>query len=364
MSCNCRLQRHANSHSIAAYMFRAEWISEEDLLVLPSPVPSSSSVHSSSLISSASPSSPSSTGMDISSKQPDGSMDGRLAISEETLRAYHRTNYCISYKGVVYPPMRVGKEIDQELLQLFAEHKVRSLAFITAWNPQSKLQTPEENYTSQAMLIEELYMLEVPFFTDCVGIESRDGDMGNESTAGVMEGMATGGLDYRTKEIGKESRTDQSSEMEETISGMADRIRSQGDILTDRKEGEENRQIPGVGDHSLWREESVCVLNITKEFAASLAFKYGQMSILWAESSNGVYSTKKSDRIDVFVPKLLFLKELPLKNDLSRYDTDCAKLTDLSESLQCMEISPDGNLFAFGGNKKRMGRKRVPVEET
>ena len=54
--------------------------------------------------------------------------------------------------------------------------------------------------------------------------------------------------------------------------------------------------------------------------AASLAFKYGQMSILWIDNINNECETINLESTCAVVPKLLFLKELPLKNDERDYE--------------------------------------------
>ena len=256
-------------------------------------------------------------------------------MAKETLEAYYRTNYCITYKGTIYPPMRVGEEVDVQLLKLFAQHKVRSLAFISAWNSKSRLQSLEENYTSQAMLIEDLYKHELDFFPDCIGIERRTEELRAECC-----GVDAGKDDGNSIDIWRKKK----------------------------EEGGKEMQIPGITNQSLWREESVSVLNVSKAFAASLAFKYGQISILWVDDSNSGLETSTPERTSAFIPQLLFLRELPLKNDEcdSHY---VQEMCSLSESLHCMEITGvgDGNIIdnfiERNGKKTKAARKKVSTEE-
>ena len=207
-------------------------------------------------------------------------------------------------------------------------------------------------------------------FSKIVGIECRDYEPDGESDIAFEKGTeTTEGLDYRTRDDdldvkGGDDHVDKNSKMEETISGMATKLKDKKVVNVEREVREIGGQIPGAGDHSLWREESVCVLNITREFAASLAFKYGQMSVLWVDNRDSEYETISPESTSAFVPKLLFLKELPLKNDQcdANYDYD-STYNCLRESLQCMEISREEDNFSSGVDNKK-GRRRVPIEET
>ena len=144
------------------------------------------------------------------------------SVPTETLRAYRKTNYLIRYEGKDYC-LRVGKEIDSELLEVFRSRDVHSLLFITAWNPQSVPLSLEENSIAQAALINDLYDNEVDFFPECEGCEGID----------ISDDVAN---------------------------------------LTGSRDGEE-MVLENMNKHKrdkLWSEDSVAVLNVPREFGAAL----------------------------------------------------------------------------------------------
>lgn len=85
-------------------------------------------------------------------------------INQETLRAYQATNYRfdVDQQEII---LNIGKYSNQ-LAMLFYKHDVNCGAFITAFNPQGKIQSDQANEQAHVQLLKQLQDL---------GIESFEG---------------------------------------------------------------------------------------------------------------------------------------------------------------------------------------------
>jgi len=97
-------------------------------------------------------------------------------ISEELLQKYRQTDYIVDDD----PPLlvHIGEQNDG-LRILFASFNVESAAFITAWNPNGRKLTLDENYDRQIELLEDISNQRLNYF---VGRgESQTGDWSEDS---------------------------------------------------------------------------------------------------------------------------------------------------------------------------------------
>ena len=97
-------------------------------------------------------------------------------ISEALLQKYRQTDYIIDDD----PPLLVNiGEQNDGLRILFASFNVESAAFITAWNPNGRKLTLDENYDRQIELLEDISNQRLNYF---VGRgESQTGDWSEDS---------------------------------------------------------------------------------------------------------------------------------------------------------------------------------------
>ena len=97
-------------------------------------------------------------------------------ISEELLQKYQQTDYIVDDD----PPLlvHIGEQNDG-LRILFASFNVESAAFITAWNPNGRKLTLDENYDRQIELLEDISNQRLNYFV--WRGESQTGDWSEDS---------------------------------------------------------------------------------------------------------------------------------------------------------------------------------------
>ncbi|MFN3890745.1 MAG: DUF3293 domain-containing protein [Beijerinckiaceae bacterium] len=74
-------------------------------------------------------------------------------ISDELIKAYGDTDYVVLNTAPF--TLKIGKR-SPELQEIYERHRVRSAAFLTAWNPYSQLRAADENARRNEELADEL----------------------------------------------------------------------------------------------------------------------------------------------------------------------------------------------------------------
>ena len=75
-------------------------------------------------------------------------------LPSELLQAFLKTDYMVNGKGAQFS-LKIGQRSDQ-LNQLYEQTNKTSAAYITAYNPNSRLASDEENIAAHAALLERL----------------------------------------------------------------------------------------------------------------------------------------------------------------------------------------------------------------
>lgn len=75
-------------------------------------------------------------------------------IDPETLKAYEATDYRVDWPSGGFT-LKIGRR-SRELARLYDEAGVETAAYLSAWNPHSRLTPPEANAAAEAALDAEL----------------------------------------------------------------------------------------------------------------------------------------------------------------------------------------------------------------
>lgn len=84
-------------------------------------------------------------------------------ISSDLIATYEATQYCVTSSDSAFI-LRVGQH-SRELAALYRDTDCASTAFITAWNPYSKMLSVEENETRQRQIISLLVAQRLRLYT-------------------------------------------------------------------------------------------------------------------------------------------------------------------------------------------------------